>query len=390
MQMDESFYQHMYDTEFVARVLHCTPYQDGYAIVLDDTLFYPEGGGQPGDTGEIDGIRVVDTIRDKDEVILHLTHEPLEEGKLIRGKIDWDRRYDFMQNHTAEHILSGLVHNKYGYNNVGFHMGETIQVDFDGMLEEEQIKELEQEANDVITSVVPVRVMYPKPDELEKMSYRSKKELSGTIRIIRIDDCDVCACCGMHVRSTGEIGLLKIVSFEKHKDGVRISFVAGKRAFAFIREIYERNLAISHMLCAKVNETDVAVEKLMEKCAEKEREAASWKKQVLDDVVEGTKDGEPLAIVFLKGCERKDISRIADRLIHEKNCGCAAVMNEEENGMMSYVIMSRIISLKTVVAKLNERLSGRGGGRDEIIQGSFQSDAKTIRQVLEELLHGIL
>lgn len=390
MNQYELFYQYPYDKNFVAKVVRCTTYNDGYAIVLDDTLFYPEGGGQPGDTGVIDGIRVKDTIRDADEVILHLVDEPIEEGKVIHGTIDWDRRYDHMQGHTAEHVLSGIVHHTYGYNNVGFHMGETIQVDFDGPLDKQQIDALEKAVNDFIITNAPVRVFYPRPDELEKMTYRSKKELEGLVRIIRIDHCDSCACCGMHVNYTGEIGLVKILSFEKHKEGVRIHFLAGKRAVAFVNRIYEQNLAISRMLCAKVEETDKAVERLLTKGAEMEKEVSMWKKQVLDGVVERTAEGEKLAVVFLKGCERKDITHVADRLVHERKCGCAAVMNAEENGMVSYVIMSQIISLKQVVKAINEKLHGRGGGKDTIIQGSFQSDEETIRNVLEELLHGIL
>ena len=390
MDMNELYYQYSYDTKFVAKVLRCTKYGDGYAVVLDDTLFYPEGGGQPGDTGMIGGIQVYDTIRDEDETILHLTHEPLEEGKAIQGVIDWDRRFDHMQNHTAEHILSGLVHSRYGYNNVGFHMGETIQVDFDGVLEKEDIDCLEKDANDVILSNAPVRILYPDDKELETMSYRSKKELNGRIRIVQIDGCDRCACCGTHVHYAGEIGLLKILSYEKNKNGTRVEMLAGKRAFAYLKHIYDENVSISRMLCAKVNETDVAVERLLERVNEKDRDISFWKKQVLDGIVGNTGEGEALAIVFLKGSDRKDIAYVGDRLIHERKCGCAAVMNDEGNGTMSYVIMSHVVSLKAIVKDLNERLSGRGGGRDTVIQGSFRSDEETIRNVLEELLHGIL
>ena len=390
MEMNDLFYQHPYDQEFTAKVISCTQYKDGYAIILDDTLFYPEGGGQPGDTGMIDGIRVYDTIRDKDETILHLTKEGVTEGSVVHGVIDWDRRFDHMQNHTGEHLFSGLVHSHHGYNNVGFHMGETIQVDFDGVLEKEDIDRLEMEANAIITSNVPVSVLYPDDNALQDMNYRSKKELDGVVRIVKIDDYDTCACCGTHVRSTGEIGLLKVLSYEKNKSGTRIEMLAGRRAFAYMKHVSDENVAISRMLCAKVDETDAAVERLLAKVNEKEQEVSLWKKQVLDAVVHGTKDGEKLAVVFLKGCDRKDIAHVCDRIVHERNCGCAAVMNDEGNGVMSYVIMSEVISLKAVSRKLNERLSGKGGGRDTVIQGSFQSDAQTIRNVLEELLNGVL
>ena len=220
MEMNELFYQDAYLKEFDAKVIRCTACKNGFDVVLEDTAFYPEGGGQPFDTGTLDGIEVFNVQRDQHDVIHHYVKEALDEGKVVHGVIDWNRRFDFMQNHSGEHIISGLIHKHFGYENVGFHMGEVIQIDISGPLNWEQLMMIEREANDIIYQNIPVQITYPNNDELENIPYRSKKELQGKVRIVTIENADICACCGTHVRNTGEIGLIKILSFMKHKDGI--------------------------------------------------------------------------------------------------------------------------------------------------------------------------
>ena len=203
------YYEDVYQKEFTAEVLECRETDRGYEVVLDQTAFYPEGGGQPCDLGTLNGISVVD-VQEKGSEIVHYTEKPLETGSKVTGKIDWARRFDLMQQHSGEHIVSGLVHEAYGYDNVGFHMSsDVITVDFSGVLTETQLAEIEAETNQKIWENTPVEIFYPPKEELEKLSYRSKKELTGQVRLVRFPGSDLCACCGTHVTHTGEIGAVK-------------------------------------------------------------------------------------------------------------------------------------------------------------------------------------
>ena len=207
METEKLFYQDAYLCETTAKVLECRQGKHGYEIVLDKTCFYPEGGGQPGDRGTINGIPVTDT-HEKDGLVLHYTKEPIEVGTEVTAVIDWNRRFDLTQQHSGEHMVSGVIHRIYGYDNVGFHMGaDMVTIDFSGELTEQQLREVEQEVNERIWLDSPVKCWYPTSEELKEIPYRSKKELAGRVRIVEFPDADICACCGTHVAHTGEIGL---------------------------------------------------------------------------------------------------------------------------------------------------------------------------------------
>ena len=211
MATEKLYYQDAHQAQFQATVLSCRPGKHGYDVVLDRTCFYPEGGGQPGDTGVLSGVRVTDTHEAGGEIV-HYCEAPLAEGQTVEGTIDYERRFEFMQLHTGEHILSGVIHRRFGYENVGFHMGaDFVTIDLSGMLTPEQVQSVEAEANEWIWKNVPVEVSYPDPEALKTIPYRSKKELTGQVRIVTIPGADICACCGTHVSNTGEIGLLRLV-----------------------------------------------------------------------------------------------------------------------------------------------------------------------------------
>lgn len=386
MEMNELFYREPYRRACEAEVISCTEVRDGYAVVLSDTVFYPEGGGQPGDTGMLNQVRVRDTRRAKSGEILHLTEEPLAQGSRVHAEIDWERRFDLMQNHSGEHIVSGIVHRRFGYENVGFHMGDVIQVDFSGMLSDTDIAEIEKEANQIIWRNEDVDIFCPDSASLAELDYRSKKELSGTVRIVRIGDADTCACCGMHVAHTGEIGLIKILSCAKHGSGVRLEMLSGSRAFRLVQQIFASNQAISRLLCAKPLATFDAVSSLLDASHAHAAEAAGLRMKLLEQRWEKTPADLRLVLWFLEGMERKDLSRWADRLVHEKNAHCAALLNREKNGSFSYVILSANDFAKSFGKELNDLLSGRGGGRGGLLQGSFAADEETIRKTLEEKL----
>ena len=265
--MTERLYnQDVYTKTFTGTVRSCTevPGQEGYEVILDRTAFFPEGGGQYGDIGTLGGVRVRDT-KERDGEVLHYTEGPLQEGDTVEGEIDWKVRFSRMQQHTAEHILSGLVHGRFGYQNVGFHLGDDIcTMDFNGPITREEMEEIEQEANRAVYEDLPVHILYPPEEELQKMEYRSKIEIDGQVRIVWVPGYDRCACCATHVGSTGEIGQIKVIAMMNYKGGVRVTMVSGDRAL-LDHEKRERDMKeISAMLSAKEDELPEAVRRLME------------------------------------------------------------------------------------------------------------------------------
>ena len=262
MKTEMAYYINAYQKSITSKVVMCIKTKKGYDIVLEDTCFYPEGGGQPSDKGTLDGQEVLD-VQEKEGIVYHTVKNEIAVGNIVECKIDWEYRFDLMQNHTAEHILSGLVYRKYGFHNVGFHMGkEFITLDFDGKLSQQQVTELEKYVNVAVMENRTIKIYYPTKQELQKLDYRSKKELEGIVRIVEIPEYDICACCGIHVKSTGEIGCVKILSSDSYKGGTRLRMIAGKRAFLDYCEKSANAEAISHLLSAPIKDISKAVEKL--------------------------------------------------------------------------------------------------------------------------------
>jgi alanyl-tRNA synthetase len=380
MEMNELFYREPYLKEFDSVVLTCEVSEQGYVITLEDTLFYPEGGGQPCDFGTLNGIEVINVQR-KNDVVYHTVKEDIPVGTKVHGIIDWKRRFDHMQNHTGEHIVSGIIHKHYGYENVGFHMGDVIQIDMSGPLTWEQLMLVEQETNEVIYSNVPVEITYPTKEELEKIPYRSKKELIGKVRIVTIGDADICACCGTHVSHTGEIGLVKILSVIKHKDGVRVEMVSGNRALELLRKEHEEVQHISQALSAKVLEIDQAVDKLLVSNEQLYLQKKNMTDILLEQKINTYEEGTSFVLDFEEGIERTSLVNFADKLLKEKNIGTVAICNQERQGY-SYIILSQSLNLRDYVKELNTSLNGKGGGKPEIIRGSFQANKEEIKNVL--------
>lgn len=380
MEMNELFYREPYLKEFDSVVLTCEVSEQGYVITLEDTLFYPEGGGQPCDFGTLNGIEVINVQR-KNDVVYHTVKEDIPVGTKVHGIIDWKRRFDHMQNHTGEHIVSGIIHKHYGYENVGFHMGDVIQIDMSGPLTWGQLMLVEQETNEVIYSNVPVEITYPTKEELEKIPYRSKKELIGKVRIVTIGDADICACCGTHVSHTGEIGLVKILSVIKHKDGVRVEMVSGNRALELLRKEHEEVQHISQALSAKVLEIDQAVDKLLVSNEQLYLQKKNMTDILLEQKINTYEEGTSFVLDFEEGIERTSLVNFADKLLKEKNIGTVAICNQERQGY-SYIILSQSLNLRDYVKELNTSLNGKGGGKPEIIQGSFQANKEEIKNVL--------
>lgn len=376
------YYEDVYIKEFIARVLECRECKKGYEIVLDQTAFYPEGGGQPCDLGTLDTVEVLD-VQEKAGEIIHYTKEAIEPGKEVTGKIDWDRRFDLMQQHSGEHIVSGLVHEAYGYNNVGFHMGsDVITVDLSGMLNEAQLAEIEAETNRKIWENSPVEIIYPEREELDKLDYRSKKELTGQVRLVRFPGSDLCACCGTHVTHTGEIGAVKLLTVENFHEGIRLTMVCGKRVMDYLNMVNDQNRQISVQLSAKIGETAAAVARLQDENFRLKGQLSHMFNELC--TAEAQKwEGAGSVLLFYDGLEADQVRRMTDAVM-QKCSGCCAVFSSNGDGSYKYAIGELNGDLRQFTKEMNAALNGRGGGKPFFVQGSVKAAEEEIRQFFRQ------
>ena len=368
MATQKLYYLDAHQKTFTATVLSCVPGKHGYDVVLDQTCFYPEGGGQPGDTGYLSGVRVTDTHERGDEIV-HYCDAPLAVGETVEGTIDYDRRFSFMQLHSGEHILSGIVHRRFGYENVGFHMGaDFVTIDFSGMLTPEDLAAVEAEANEWIWRNIPIQITWPSPDELAAIPYRSKKELTGQVRIVTIPDVDICACCGTHVSNTGEIGLVKIFSCVKFHDGVRLEILCGRRALQYMSALVEQNRRVSGLLSAKPLQTADAAARLLETEAALKLRAAQLEEQVFAQKAQALA-GAGNVLLFEPPMTPDSVRRLTD-LVMTACGGRAAVFAGSDAEGYKYAVGEADGDLRQLVRGLNAELHGRGGGKPFFVQGS--------------------
>ena len=357
---------------FQATVQECREAGDGWDIILDRTAFFPEGGGQPADQGTLDRWDVLD-VQEQDGQVIHHMEKPLLPGTKVSGSINIARRLDYMQQHSADHILTGVIHKRYGFDNVGFHMGEeSTFIDLDGYLDESELIEMEKVANEVIWMDLPIEASYPEREELKWMAYRSKKRIDGPVRIVTIPGVDVCACCGTHMRRTGEVGTIKILSTAKVRGGVRIEYVAGRRAYRHFDEIQLQNHMVSTSLSAKPLRTAEAVRRLIEERDALKAKAAKFEDEHFKMLAEQLRDtGDTL--IFEEALETDSIRRLADAV--KDTCGgVARVFSGTEEDGYQYAVATAEGDLREAVKAMNEALSGRGGGRDaNFMQGSVKA-----------------
>ena len=367
-----------YLKEFDSEVVSCTQKDGHFEVILKETAFYPEGGGQPCDIGTLNGIAVMD-VQQKKEGIVHTCAAGFEEGEAVHGVIDWNRRFDLMQNHSGEHIVSGLIHRAFGYENVGFHMGEVIQIDFDGPLSDEQLEEIERKANEIVMKNEKIIALFPDEEELKTIDYRSKKELTGVVRIIDIPGADTCACCGTHVAYTGEIGLIKLLSRQKHKKGVRVEMVSGMRAFLYVQKAMKENHAVSVALSAKELETSSAVDALLKASSLKDARIREVSEILLQAKQKEYADGSHLILDFNEPLDRNVLVRHANALADKADIACVF---SGSGTSWNYMILSRNIDLRQYTKQINSELNGRGGGPKEMIQGNLQASEEQICEAL--------
>lgn len=380
---DKLYFLQPHLKDFSATVISCTPAENGlYALLLDRTAFFPEGGGQDSDEGYFtfggEEIKVV-SLADKGDEVVHYVKAPLTEGSIIEGHIDYELRFSRMQNHSGEHILSGIAHSLYGCNNVGFHMGkDEITLDFDIELSREQIDSLEALANRAVYQNVPFITLFPSEEELKELDYRSKKELSGRVRLVSVGGYDLCACCAPHVELSGEIGLIKIIGFIRYKGGVRLSILCGADAFAHYRHSHESIKGISVLLSAKHHEALPAVERLNTELSAAKAEASSIRSAYARLLLSSLKEVDGNHVIFddiLDTAARRALANGGAALCS----GICAVFAKSGNGY-TYVMASTRLDLKALACEINAALGGRGGGSASMITGSVSADREKIKE----------
>ena len=375
METVRLYYQDAHLREFSARVVSCEREKERFAVVLDQTAFYPEGGGQPGDTGALDGVCVLDTHARGGEVV-HYCDGPLEPGSTVRGTIDWARRFDYMQQHSGEHIVSGIIHRRFGYENVGFHMGaDMVTIDFSGLLTMEDVREIEREANEAVWEDLPIVVSWVDGEEKAQAVYRSKKALEGVVRLVTIPATDVCACCGTHVSSTGEIGLIKIFTCQKFHDGVRLEMLCGRKAYSYVNLILEQNKRISALLSAKPQQTAQAAERLLGELAQVKYRAGALERLLIERAAEELR-GEGDALLFMD-LSADGLRQMADAGMRACGGVCAVFTGSDETGWR-YAVGQAGGDLRAFSKRMNDVLQGRGGGKPEFVQGSVQASRAEI------------
>ena len=376
MTTEKLYYADPFLYRFTATVVSCEPAKTGWRVVLDRTAFYPEGGGQPSDHGTLDGIPVTD-VHEQDGVIFHICGQAVETGRTVEGVLDWERRFDHMQQHSGEHILSGILCNRFHCDNVGFHLGaDTVTIDYNADLSWEDAMEAEHIANAVVTADRAVEIAYPSPEELSSMNYRSKKELTGQVRIVTFPAADCCACCGTHVLRTGQVGLVKILSCQKFRSGVRLEIVCGARALRLLSQAYDQNRQAAKALSVKPDATAAAVERTLAELA-----AAKVRESKLEDevfaAVAARNEGRGDVVLYQPPMRPDGVRKLADAV--SRTCGgLACVFAGEERAYNYALVRADGADIGDLVKRLNGALCGRGGGRNGFAQGSVQADQTAI------------
>ena len=376
METEKLYYQDPFMGEFTATVLACEAAKNGYQVVLDRTAFYPEGGGQPTDHGTLGSSNVTD-VHEKDGVIFHTCAQAVEIGETVTGRIDWARRFDHMQQHSGEHIISGILCRDYHCDNVGFHLGaETVTIDYNADISWEQALDAERKANQVIWADREVEIDYPSPAQLAALDYRSNKELTGQVRIITFPEADCCACCGTHVLRAGQVGIIKVLSCQKFREGVRLEILCGKRALDYLCRTYDQARAIGQQLSVKPQDTLAAVERLEAELSAAKVRMAQLEEAVFESMARDN-EGRGDVVLFQPPMKGDSVRKLADAVA--KRCGGLAAVFAGEDGQYAYALVRADgADIAPLVKDLNKTLNGRGGGRGGFAQGSVQTDRAAI------------
>ena len=370
------YYESAYTQDFTAVVQSCEAVKNGFAVTLDRTAFYPEGGGQPADHGTLGEARVLD-VHEKDGVVTHLCDRALSVGAEVGGRIDWARRFDHMQQHSGEHIISGLLCSTFHCDNVGFHMGaDVVTIDYNAPITWEQALEVERRANAYIWADHPIRIWYPSAEELAALPYRSKKELTGAVRITEFPGADRCACCGTHVASSAQVGLLKLLSCQKFRDGVRLELLCGQRALDCLAAGWEQARQIGQALSVKPQCAFAAVSRLQEELLSLKEKAARLEEADFAHTAAQYR-GAGSVLHIAEPLDGDGARRLCDAIAKAAGGRCAVFAGQD--GDYRYAVIESGGDLRQFIKDMNTALHGRGGGRDGLAQGSAACTAEEVR-----------
>ena len=374
---EKLYYKNAYIKDFSACVLSVTEANDGYDVVLDKTAFFPEEGGQSSDTGKI-GDANVSYVYECDGIVHHITDRFLEVGS-YECQVDFEERFEKMQCHTAEHILCGIIHRLFGLDNVGFHLGaDEVTFDVNGVLTREDLDKVEELANNSVFSNLSVNTYFPTAEELSSIEYRAKLDITEGVRLVEIEGVDTCACCAPHVSKTGEIGLIKILDFMKHRGGTRIWMVAGKRALTDYRARYDNIKRISAMLCTPQLETADTLEGYIKESESAKLSLKQARLKIAELEAQKVQKTDGNAVFLLEDFTIPELIAFSN-IANEKISGILVALSGQDEDF-KYVISSTSVDLRLLSKEINSALLGRGGGRPEMIQGSFGASLTQIRE----------
>ena len=382
METEKLYYADPFLKTFTATVLDCQPGKNGFVVTLDRTAFYPEGGGQPADQGTLDGAAVTD-VHEKNGVVLHNVDSAVEIGKTVTGVIDWARRFDHMQQHSGEHICSGLICGRYHCDNVGFHMGtDMVTIDFNADIPWEELLEIEAQANQYIYEDHPIDIQFHRGAELDAIDYRSKKPLEGDVRIVAFPGADCCACCGTHVLRSGQVGLVKFLSVQKFREGVRIELLCGKRALDYLSRTWEQAKTIGQRLSVKPVDAAAAVERLEHELSAAKLRCAQLEESVFAAIAQ-EQAGKGDVLLFQPPMNPDSVRKLADAAA--KTCGGLAAVFAGEGIHYAYALgRADGQDISAQVKAMNAALHGRGGGRNGFAQGSVEAERSAIEAFFKE------
>ncbi len=376
METIKLYYQDAFLRQFDAAVLDCAADKKAWQVVLDRTAFYPEGGGQGADHGTLGGVNVLD-VHEKDSVIYHTCDGPLTVGGTVTGQIDWQRRFDHMQQHSGEHIVSGMLCSTYHCDNTGFHLGaDTVTIDYNADIPWEGVLDIERRANRYIWENHPIVIRYPEPAELAVLPYRSKKALEGPVRITEFPGADMCACCGTHVETSGQVGLVKFIGWQKFRDGVRLDVLFGQRALDYLALNWQQNSAIGRELSVKPDATHAAVTRLKEELAAVKQRCDALETAQFESLA-AQYDGAGNVLLVQPPMESDAARRLCD--MTAARCGGRCAVFAGQNGAYKYAVIHPGADIRELIKSMNAALNGRGGGRDGFAQGSAACTEADIR-----------
>ena len=371
--------------DFVGKVISCEEVKlkdkTAYKVVLNQTAFFPEQGGQTSDIGTLDAAKVMD-VQIEDEVIYHYCTSGFLIGEEVHGVIDWEHRFNNMQQHTGEHIFTGIAHNTYGADNVGFHLSDnTVTLDLNIELSDEQVDYIEKRANEIIAADVAVKAYYPNQALLGAINYRSKKEIAGAVRLVEIEGVDLCACCAPHVKSTGQVGMLKVVSFGKYKGGTRVYILCGLRALAD----YNRRMKLLEqsyqLLNCKDDELPEKIAGLIEDNKQLKYRISDIKSGMLTNQIETISPDLTDVTIFMEDLDAK-IMRDGVNALVEKHEGLCAIFSGNDEDGYNFVIGSRTRDCAAIATGLRELLGAKGGGSKQMAQGNVAATRNQIESTL--------